>query len=139
MGFALAFDTYEFVQTLKQAGMPEQQAEAISTAVRKSQANLEVATKQDLLDVNRNLSQETADFKNEFQQEMARLRSEFQQEMARLRSEFQQEMARLRSEFQQDVAELHHKIERLGLQMIIRVGAMVATATSIIVAAIKWL
>jgi len=45
---AVTFDTLEFVNTLKSAGMPAEQAEAVSVAVRKAQANADVATKDDV-------------------------------------------------------------------------------------------
>jgi len=48
MNTAVTFDTHEFVRSLESAGMPTGQAEAISTAVRKAQANADVATKEDL-------------------------------------------------------------------------------------------
>lgn len=66
MSVAITFDTYEFVQELKKAGMPEQQAEAISMAVRKSQANLDVATKQDITHLRTNLHQEITNLKYDF-------------------------------------------------------------------------
>ncbi|CCD28870.1 Putative Phage-related protein [Candidatus Glomeribacter gigasporarum BEG34] len=43
-----AFDTHKFVRTLKGAGFNEKQAEALTDAVRESQAFSEVATKSDL-------------------------------------------------------------------------------------------
>jgi len=54
---AVTFDTLEFVKTLESAGMPVEQAEAISAAVRKAQASAdvtarsEVATKVDVAGV----------------------------------------------------------------------------------------
>jgi len=48
MNTAVTFDTHEFIRTLESAGMPTEQAEAISSAVRKAQANADVATKGDV-------------------------------------------------------------------------------------------
>jgi len=54
---AVTFDTLEFVNTLKSAGMPAEQAEAVSVAVRKAQDSADVArrgemaTKGDIADV----------------------------------------------------------------------------------------
>jgi len=48
MNPAVTFDTHEFIRTLESAGMPTEQAEAISSAVRKAQANADVATKGDV-------------------------------------------------------------------------------------------
>ncbi|WP_215231405.1 CCDC90 family protein [Neisseria gonorrhoeae] len=47
----VAFDTKEFVETLENAGLPKEQAKAISIAVRKSHEVADVATKRDLEDV----------------------------------------------------------------------------------------
>jgi len=44
----VTFDTLEFVRTLEAAGMPVEQAEAISLAVRKAQDSADVATKGDV-------------------------------------------------------------------------------------------
>jgi len=45
---AITFDTLKFVKTLESAGMPAQQAEAVSVAMREAQEVAEVATKGDL-------------------------------------------------------------------------------------------
>ncbi|BBE08603.1 Uncharacterized protein MCB1EB_0442 [Mycoavidus cysteinexigens] len=45
---AVAFDTLQFVETLKDAGVPEAQAKAFSMAVRNSHEAAELATKADL-------------------------------------------------------------------------------------------
>jgi hypothetical protein len=42
------FDTLKFVETLKEAGVPEPQAKAFSTAVRESHEATDLATKGDL-------------------------------------------------------------------------------------------
>ncbi|MBJ7264351.1 MAG: DUF1640 domain-containing protein, partial [Burkholderiaceae bacterium] len=44
----VTFDTLKFVKTLEAAGMPPQQAEAMSGAVRDSHETAELATKGDL-------------------------------------------------------------------------------------------
>ncbi len=45
---AISFDTLQFVQRLKKAGVREAEAEAIAEAVRDVHNNADVATKQDL-------------------------------------------------------------------------------------------
>ena len=44
----IPFDTHKFVRTLKDAGFPEPQAEAISAAFQNAYAEAELATKRDL-------------------------------------------------------------------------------------------
>ncbi|WP_236851706.1 CCDC90 family protein [Candidatus Sodalis pierantonius] len=61
----VAFDTQEFVETLEKAGLPKEQAKAISIAVRKSHEVAGVATKRDLDDVRKDLSAEIADVRKD--------------------------------------------------------------------------
>ena len=44
----ITFDTHQFVRTLKDAGIPENQAEAITSAIKTAQSEQELVTKQDL-------------------------------------------------------------------------------------------
>jgi hypothetical protein len=44
----LTFDTLQFVQRLKKAGIQGNEAEAIAEAVRDAQANTDIATKRDI-------------------------------------------------------------------------------------------
>src|SRR5260364_408029 len=53
---AFTFDTHKFVCKLKGAGFNDQQAEALTDAVQESQASLNVATKQGVADVRRDLA-----------------------------------------------------------------------------------
>ncbi len=48
MSFAATFDTHKFVRKLKGAGFNEAQAEALTDAVRESQASADIATRGDL-------------------------------------------------------------------------------------------
>ncbi len=45
---SVTFDTLQFVQTLKQAGFDEKQAEAVAAAFRNAQDQSETVTKRDL-------------------------------------------------------------------------------------------
>jgi hypothetical protein len=45
---ALIFDTLRFTRTLEKAGVPTEQAEAISTAFKEASGEAEVATKRDI-------------------------------------------------------------------------------------------
>jgi len=54
----VTFDTLKFVETLKEAGVPETQAKAFSTAVQESHEAADLATKADLREVETNLRHE---------------------------------------------------------------------------------
>jgi hypothetical protein len=45
---AITFDTHKFIRTLKESGIPENQAEAIAEAFRAAHIEAELATKSDL-------------------------------------------------------------------------------------------
>ncbi len=47
----VTFDTLKFVETLKEAGVPETQAKAFSTAVQESHEAADLATKGDIADL----------------------------------------------------------------------------------------
>jgi len=49
------FDTHKFVRRLKEAGLPETQAEAIADAFRDAQSEAELATKYDIAELQTSL------------------------------------------------------------------------------------
>lgn len=51
----ITFDTHKFVRTLKEAGIPEAQAEAISEAFKEAQGEADLATKRDIDDIRRDM------------------------------------------------------------------------------------
>lgn len=51
----ITFDTHKFVRTLKDAGLPESQAEAISEAFKGAQGEADLATKRDIDDLRRDM------------------------------------------------------------------------------------
>ncbi len=53
----ITFDTHKFIRTLKEAGIPESQAEAFSEAFKEAQGEAELATKRDIDDVRRDMVQ----------------------------------------------------------------------------------
>ncbi|MGG2143436.1 DUF1640 domain-containing protein [Symbiopectobacterium sp. RP] len=74
----VAFDTQEFVETLENAGLPKDQARAISIAVRKSHEVADVATRRDLEDAKK-------DIEAGFQKGIAR----FEKHEAQMQSRFE--------------------------------------------------
>jgi hypothetical protein len=49
------FDTHKFVRRLKEAGLPEMQAEALTDALRDAQGEADLATKQDITELKRDI------------------------------------------------------------------------------------
>ena len=52
----ITFDTHKFIRTLKDAGVPESQAEAFSEAFKEAQGEAELATQHDINNVRRDIN-----------------------------------------------------------------------------------
>ncbi|WP_074013459.1 DUF1640 domain-containing protein [Candidatus Sodalis sp. SoCistrobi] len=107
----VAFDTLKFVETLEKSGLKKEQAKAISLAVRESHEAVDVATKRDLEDVRKEMI--TRFEKNEAQ------------------------IADVRKDMAAGFDKINDKFEKLGMQMTIRLGLMVAAGVSLIAAILK--
>ncbi|WP_440863817.1 coiled-coil domain-containing protein [Symbiopectobacterium purcellii] len=129
----VAFDTQEFVETLENAGLPKDQAKAISLVVRKSHEVADLATKRDLEDVRKDLSADIAEVKRE----IADVRKDLSAEIADVRKDLSAEIADVRKDMTAGFDKINDKFEKLGMQMTIRLGLMVAAAVSIIAAILK--
>ena len=83
---AMALDTHAFVKTLTAAGMPEAQAEAVTTLVTAAREadTAQLVTKADLQITAAELK---AEFKAELQREIGGVKTELQHESSSLRAE----------------------------------------------------
>ncbi|CAK8740746.1 hypothetical protein SODG_004223 [Sodalis praecaptivus] len=111
----VAFDTQEFVETLENAGLPKDQAKAISLVVRKSHEVADLATKRDLEDVRKDLSADIA---------------VVNRNVADVRKDLSAEIADVRK----DIA---NRFDKLGLQMTVRMGGMLIAAVGLMTAILK--
>lgn len=77
------FDTLKFANTLKAAGVPEKQAEAQAVAFAEViQVNMkDLATKDDLAYLLKEIKQELAEMRKDFRQEMAEFKKDIRQEL----------------------------------------------------------
>lgn len=125
----VAFDTQEFVETLENAGLPKDQARAISIAVRKSHEVADVATKADIAEVNRNIADVRKDTAAQFEKTDAKI--------ADVRKNLAFEIADARKENIAQIALLRKDVEGLTNKLIIRMGGMVAAIVGIATAIIK--
>lgn len=62
---AIAFDTLEFFETLRGAGVPEEQAKAFLTVAQKSHESADLATKQDIVGLRNELRYEIHDLRKD--------------------------------------------------------------------------
>lgn len=124
---AVTFDTLKFVETLREAGVPEAQAKAISRAVREAHETAELATGRDLRDA-------SVAIRSELQSHRAELGAEMQALKADLTSDVQSLRAELASGMQSLGAEVHALEPRLT----IRLGGIVVVALGAFAALSKW-
>jgi len=80
---AVTFDTLKFVETLKEAGVPETQAKAFSTAVRESHEAADVATKGDIADLRHEMKEMETGLRHEIKELELRIDTRFGQIDAR--------------------------------------------------------
>jgi hypothetical protein len=73
---AVTFDTLKFVETLREAGVPETQAKAISQAVRDAHETAELVTNRDLREASTAIRTDMQAMRAEIQSDMQLLRAD---------------------------------------------------------------
>ena len=139
-----AFDTLAAARSLEAAGFAQEQAEAITNAVRDAVTE-SAATKADLTEVKTELKAEFAEVRAEFKAEIAEVRAELKAEIAEVRAEFKAEIAEVKAEIgrldakitdvKADIARLSARIDALMLRFAVFGVGLVGVA----IAAIKLL
>ncbi|AXF75533.1 CCDC90 family protein [Erwinia tracheiphila] len=129
----VAFDTLKFVETLEGAGLPKEQAKAISLAVRDSHEAVDVATRRDLGDAKKELSSEVTVVKRELED----VRKELKSDIALVRTEIADVRKDLSAEIADVRKDLEAKIDKLSLQLTVRLGGMLVAAIGVLVALTK--
>ncbi len=102
---AFAFDTHKFVRKLKGAGFNEEQAEALTDAVRESQASADVATKADLRELGTELRHEIGDLRKDMDAKLAAMEERF-----------------------------NARVDKLGLQIVNKLGGLIVAGVVAIAA-----
>ncbi|MFS1564384.1 MAG: hypothetical protein ACL7AX_13485 [Candidatus Arsenophonus phytopathogenicus] len=119
----VAFDTQEFVETLENAGLPKEQAKAISIAVRKSHEVADVATKRDLEDVRKDM---VARFeKNEAQ-------------IADVRKDLSAEMNLRFEKTDGQIALIRKDVETIATGLLLKLGGVIVVTISAATAILKF-
>jgi len=115
----VAFDTQEFVETLENAGLPKEQARAISIAVKKSHEVADVATKADIVELRNELNHKIDDVNNELSHKIEDVRKDLSSEIEGVRKD------------------MENRFDKLGLQLTVRLGGMLIVAVGALAAIIK--
>lgn len=126
----VAFDTQEFVETLENAGLPKEQAKAISIAVRKSHEVADVATKQDIAEVNRNI----ADVRKDLSAEIADVRKD-------MSARFEKNEAQIQARFEKtdaQIALIRKDVEHIATGLLLKLGGVIVVTISAATAILKF-
>ena len=120
---SIAFDTHAFVKRLTQAGMDEQQAEALAEC-QTQLINDSLATKLDIEEVKKEIA--------EVKKEVETLRLEIKESIEALRLETKGNIEKLRLEIKEDMKDLE-------LRLTIRLSSVIVGAIGIFAILIKLL
>ncbi|HGJ5864880.1 hypothetical protein [Arsenophonus nasoniae] len=137
----VAFDTLKFVETLESAGLPKNQAKAISLAVRESHEAVDVATKRDLEDVRKDM---VARFeKNEAQ--ISDVRKDLSAEIADVRKDmaarFEKNEAQIQARFEKtdaQIALIRKDVEHIATGLLLKLGGVIVVPISAATAILKF-
>lgn len=132
---AVTFDTLKFTETLREAGIPETHAKAISIAVRGAHDTTEIATKTDLRETSSELRADMQTLRSGLRADMRELRAEVRTDMQELRTEVRSDIQRIDTK----VDRLDAKVDRLELQLTVRLGGLVVIALGGFTALSKWI
>lgn len=134
----VAFDTQEFVETLENAGLPKEQARAISIAVRKSHEVADVATKADIAEVNRNIADVRKDTAAQFEKTDAKI-AEVRKDLAFEIADARKEAAARADRTDAQIALLRKDVESISTWLLIKMGGMMVAIVGIATAIVKLL
>jgi len=125
---AVAFNTYEFIKSLEDAGMDEKHAAAISNGILRAHEVADLATKGDLRE-----SQARTDSK------IDKVEATLRTEMQELRAETKADLQEVKTEIQELRTQTKADLRELELRMTIKLGSMMIVAVGVIGMMIKFL
>uniref|UniRef100_A0A3B0MQM7 DUF1640 domain-containing protein n=1 Tax=Arsenophonus endosymbiont of Trialeurodes vaporariorum TaxID=235567 RepID=A0A3B0MQM7_9GAMM len=126
----VAFDILKFVETLEDAGLPKDQAKAISLAVRESHEAVDVATRRDLENVRKDM---VARFeKNEAQVADVRkdMAARFEKNEAQIQARFEKTDAQ--------IALIRKDVEHIATGLLLKLGGVIVVTISAATAILKF-
>ena len=125
MALALAFDTHAFIKRLAAVGMPEPQAEMVTTLLGEAQALTtdELATKADIREVRVDIAHLEAATKADLHAEIARLESKVDAVRAEAKADLRESEQRLTA-----------AMKEIELRLTLRLGGMIAVGIAILAA-----
>ena len=135
-----AFDTHAFVKRLTQAGMDEQQAEALAEC-QVQLINDSLATKQDIEEVKRDIQEVKKDIEEvkkdiqEVKRDIEALRLETKKDI----QEIKKDIEALRLETKKEIATLKTDMQKMELRLTLRLGSVIVVTMGVFATLVKFL
>lgn len=131
----ITFDTHKFVKTLAAAGLPEMQAEAISSAVRDAHDGAETASKNDLKQMGLLFTSDLKEMEFRFGTDLKEMEFRFGTDLRQVRVELKEVQTGLRADMKEMKLGFEAKCEKIYGEMTLlkwMVGLLVAGTTTLI-------
>lgn len=119
----VAFDTLQASEELENAGISREQARAISLVVRRSHEVADVATKADIIEVNRNI---------------AEVRKDLSAEIADVRKDLSAEMNLRFEKTDGQIALIRKDVETIATGLLLKLGGVIVVTISAATAILKF-
>jgi len=126
----VAFDTLQASEELQTAGLTSQQAKAISLVVRRSHEVADVATKADIVEVNRNI----ADVRKDLSAEIADVRKD-------MAARFEKSEAQIQARFEKtdaQIALIRKDVEHIATGLLLKLGSVIVLTIGAATAILKF-
>ncbi|WP_063657638.1 hypothetical protein [Candidatus Arsenophonus triatominarum] len=126
----VAFDTLQASEELQTAGLTSQQAKAISLVVRRSHEVADVATKADIVEVNRNI----ADVRKDLSAEIADVRKD-------MAARFEKNEAQIQARFEKtdaQIALIRKDVEHIATGLLLKLGSVIVLTIGAATAILKF-
>jgi predicted nucleic acid-binding Zn-ribbon protein len=138
---AVAFDTLKLAQKLEKAGFPSKQAQdmaaAHADAAAEWQANINLATREDVQKLEAGLRQDMQKLEVGLRQNMQKLEVGLRQDMQKLDADLRQNMQKLEAQTNQRFAEVYQRIAEGKTETIKWVVGMAIALAGFMAALIK--
>ena len=130
------FDAIKYVGELREAGVPEKQAE-VHLRILHEVIESNLATKRDIEEVKRDIEEVKRDIeelRTEVKRDIEELRTELKRDIEELRTEVKRDIEELRTELKRDIKEVKRDIKELEQRMTIKLGGLIVVTIGILVA-----
>ena len=132
----MKFDALKYVEELKEAGYPENQAQA-QIRIWNHIVDSELATKRDIKELDIKIESVKSELKRDIKELDIKIES-VKSELKRDIKELDIKIESVKSELKRDIKELEFKIKELESRLTIKLGVMLAAAVTLLAALMKF-